>query len=342
MKNTNRIQWLDSCKGFAIILVVIGHMEKGINTAGLFPEQFDVLNAIDRCLYSFHMPLFWMLAGYTFYLAYCKNRDERRDSFKKQLINSVYVYFLFSTIQWSIQYAFSGYINTHVTFYDLLLSPIRPMSPYWFTFVLIFYYLFFYYFIRLKLPETVKLLIIAVLSALGNPLDLDIVIPIRILLLHMLFFYLGIYFAKSGSMIADSKLAFSVLSILGVLALGICTATKPPYVPLLTDVLVPSLIGLLFFNLFYKLSFIGSSRFLQIIGKYSLEIYVIHCILTAGVRVILSKLGVNNCWLMLVIGTVLSVSLPMLWAFIIKRLKIYNYFFKPTALFKKADAKKVM
>ena len=47
-KNTNiRIAWLDQLKGFGIILMVYGH-------------NFPVL---EEYIYSFHMPLFFIIAG---------------------------------------------------------------------------------------------------------------------------------------------------------------------------------------------------------------------------------------------------------------------------------------
>lgn len=45
--NTQRIDWIDQVKGFGIILVVYGHN---------FPS-------IEDYIYSFHMPLFFLLAG---------------------------------------------------------------------------------------------------------------------------------------------------------------------------------------------------------------------------------------------------------------------------------------
>lgn len=71
----NRIQWIDSTRGFALILMVIGHVIawqfedyskvlpfnyescKGILTAGFLHQM----------IYSFHMGLFFMLSGYLLY-----------------------------------------------------------------------------------------------------------------------------------------------------------------------------------------------------------------------------------------------------------------------------------
>lgn len=47
-----RIEWVDIAKGIGIVLVVVGHAPTG-----------DMLRAY---IYSFHMPLFFLVAGYTF------------------------------------------------------------------------------------------------------------------------------------------------------------------------------------------------------------------------------------------------------------------------------------
>lgn len=53
--NPNRIDWIDVAKGIAILLVIIGHT-----------VQFG--SATRNVIFSFHMPLFFILSGYTFRL----------------------------------------------------------------------------------------------------------------------------------------------------------------------------------------------------------------------------------------------------------------------------------
>lgn len=55
---SNRVVYLDVIRGFAILLVVIGH---------LIQYNYDcfLTNPIFNCIYSFHMPLFFFLSGYT-------------------------------------------------------------------------------------------------------------------------------------------------------------------------------------------------------------------------------------------------------------------------------------
>lgn len=50
MENTKRIDYLDYIKGFGILLVVLGHI-------------YDISNPIRIWIYSFHMPLFFIISG---------------------------------------------------------------------------------------------------------------------------------------------------------------------------------------------------------------------------------------------------------------------------------------
>lgn len=53
MVSSKRIEWVDIAKGIAIILMVVGH-EIGGN-ARIF-------------IFSFHMPLFFILSGFTWWI----------------------------------------------------------------------------------------------------------------------------------------------------------------------------------------------------------------------------------------------------------------------------------
>ena len=50
MKKMQRMTYLDCAKGVAIILVVLGHIDMGNNP-------------LNNWIYSFHMPLFFVLSG---------------------------------------------------------------------------------------------------------------------------------------------------------------------------------------------------------------------------------------------------------------------------------------
>lgn len=68
-----RENWLDACKGLAIILVVLGHLLSGNMEKGVLARNWlqDVLEGIKL----FHMALFIMLSGVAFSLS--KNKTLR-------------------------------------------------------------------------------------------------------------------------------------------------------------------------------------------------------------------------------------------------------------------------
>ena len=68
-----RIEWIDICKGLAIILDIIGHskLETGI--------AFNLKSII----YSFYMPLFFILSGYLFYNV----KDKKRKNYYSVMCN---------------------------------------------------------------------------------------------------------------------------------------------------------------------------------------------------------------------------------------------------------------
>ncbi len=56
---------LDVAKGVGIILVVIGHAWRGLESAGMIGDP-RLFGLVDRLIYNFHMPLFFLLSGITF------------------------------------------------------------------------------------------------------------------------------------------------------------------------------------------------------------------------------------------------------------------------------------
>ena len=69
-----RIKWIDTAKGIAMLLVIAGHsVEMGTR----------VENVVWGVIYSFHMPLFFVLGMYTYRLA--NNKTEFKENIKKSV-----------------------------------------------------------------------------------------------------------------------------------------------------------------------------------------------------------------------------------------------------------------
>lgn len=106
-ETNNRIIWIDICKGLAIVLVILGHTYRS--------------NAIQNWLYSFHMPLFFILSGW---LRGNKGAADNVSFVKKQALGLVWPFILFE----ALTYVYWLIIESHFREFD--------MGPLWFLVVL--------------------------------------------------------------------------------------------------------------------------------------------------------------------------------------------------------------
>lgn len=78
-----RIEWIDIAKGITIVLVILGH-------------TFLYESLARKVIFSFHMPLFFILAGYTFRVKPMK--DVASSSFKRLLVPYIIVFWTLQVI----------------------------------------------------------------------------------------------------------------------------------------------------------------------------------------------------------------------------------------------------
>lgn len=99
MQQNNRIVWVDIAKGIGIILVIMGHI------------------AENKIIYSFHMPLFFILSGYLY-----KNKEK----FVRKKIKSILVLYLFFAI---VSFLYWYFIERYFREQDV--SPINVFLNIW-------------------------------------------------------------------------------------------------------------------------------------------------------------------------------------------------------------------
>lgn len=130
----HRIDWIDALKGFAILSVVVGHCVTDSISSQTFPEYAALLQMMYDAIYSFHMPLFFMISGYVFYLT----KSYRK--WKTKVLDFSIVYVIWSTLMWFSKYMMSGDVNHPVTIIDLVSIVYKPIMIYWYLYVLIILY----------------------------------------------------------------------------------------------------------------------------------------------------------------------------------------------------------
>jgi fucose 4-O-acetylase-like acetyltransferase len=134
-----RAVWVDNLKGIGIILVVIGHVAGGLNSAGNIPSSTTFDYAI-RWIYAFHMPLFFFASGLFAYRSLTKGRSQL---IKSKAMTLLYPYAVWTILQWSCHEMMARYTNTAPEADQLILSLYSPYMNLWFLYALFLVFVMF-------------------------------------------------------------------------------------------------------------------------------------------------------------------------------------------------------
>ena len=312
-----RINWIDNAKAIGIIVVVYGHVGRGLEKAGI---TYSYFKEIDNFIYSFHMPLFFVLSGLFFVKSI--EKQQTKEFVISKISSILYPYLIWSLIQIVIQFAASSLINGDVTKYDVLTF-FLPRGQFWFLLALfIIIILNLITFINYKYNG----LIITSLSAILichfiKPDDFTFKV-----FYHLIFFNIGCYLTYYKSLIEKISLKSTTLLIA---LIWLSTYLLSQYFNLLIFDFWNSLTGSLSI-ISLSLSMLEKENFITYIGKYSIIIYLMHIIVTAFTRIILKKIfHIEEALLHILIGTLFGVIIPcILYKYLLKN-KFYYLFNQP-------------
>ena len=345
MQNSKRIAYIDALKGFAILCVVLGHIASGSLWDPFTQTTYFFLYNI---IYSFHMPLFILLSGETFYRAYCSSKYEngQKKRIGLQIARLSILYFLWSLILGLSRLLFAEAVNTPAAWTDIILIPVKSIQLLWYIFVLIIFYLFFGIF-QLERANMWVMLSVTFLFNLGSYfLPPKYYFDVKHVFYNSFFFFLGIVLAKRWQKeisLKEHKIVRRVLLLLSAVSLILCIVFWTPARYLndrfLVNWFVAGSFSLSFYFLFKEVRWLGNSSFLGYLGKHSLEIYLIHTFVLSAIRYLLTKNGIAFPVVFIIIGLPCGVIIPLLISFVLRKLRLYNIFFNQLKLFPHVNKK---
>jgi fucose 4-O-acetylase-like acetyltransferase len=331
----HRLAWVDYARAIGIILVVLGHGNRGINrTAGLTWGEGYVL--LDQFIYAFHMPIFFVLAGYIS----SKTSGQDFAKFAKGLWWGIILpYFLWSLIWVTMKTSFPGATNTSVGWTALTTMLWAPIEHFWFLYHLFFIRLFWYA-AQGAVTRSMQLALLAVAVVLSVVLDL--LGP-----QFGTFSYLGfnLFMYGLGALILPallSKLAAQGSQLMTAGLAAACLVAAVLIIHQLPDldgtmefsglsprllrqilVLVAAIAGVFMtVNLVQLLPQPGPApwRIFAYLGEASLAIYLTHTIVMAMLRGILIKAGFTSSIGILCLTTIAGLALPAVAYYVILRM----------------------
>lgn len=303
---------VDIIRGIAIILVVLGHANRGqMETMAIAPASLQFL---DFVVYAVHMPVFFFVSGYFTFVSLSKRKESI--FLRSRIPNIVWPYCL-----WSVIYCFVGHVMSSLTqvhhmvaWRQILLIGWQPISVLWFLYALFFMQIGAVLLWRrpvaiLALSLVVDLAVAFVPSGMQPKIVVDIIVQAP-------FFYIGLLLAERGlpalPTVRQAGLwGTGILAVYGGLAYAMFEAhVGRPVQFVMLPVAFLGLLGLAFLSRailrMHSLSFIASG--LARLGQASLAIYLLHILVLALVPRMLHQMHVNTAAPALICGTLVGVA----------------------------------
>jgi fucose 4-O-acetylase-like acetyltransferase len=316
---TNRLDWVDCCKGICIVLVVFGHITGGLNAAKLLPAN-SVYLTLRSWVYLFHMPAFFLLSG----IFATKTLTRPWVSLLRNKTRSlVYPYILWTWIYMTAQMS-SGNLSNNPP--DVARALQLLWEPYgyglWFLYSLFVISLLFHFFMHSGMRRSV-ILIVALGFHLMAWFNVFGFWPILNTTMQNLIYYaIGSLFAsKIQATMQDINRLRSFA--LGILSLGLMTVlnavTNPEKTP--TE-LISALFGIVgAIGISHGLAGWKLGRLFSILGFFSLEIYLGHALFGSSARAIAKFFSIHSVFFHVCFGMTVVLICSTILAFLCQKLK---------------------
>lgn len=315
--NKLRLYDIDRAKGFAILLVVIGHLASPGGEPMIVGN--DVYFFIKKIIYMFHMPFFMFLSGVIFYYTYKQIPSIKMyfEYIMKKIKKLFPAFMIFGSL------IFIGKIGSAQLFYvdnfsymglfkeymNLLVLPTQSFArSLWYIYVLLEFYILFPLLLIMFKRKLLPLVIIGIVLyfipttsyfALHQVFD------------YFIFFTLGIVIVRSYDLYTDIIQKYgAVFLLLFLLSLTSIYFLNEQNAKLLIGLLsIPSLHGLIYFPIF------KNSHILYLLGKYTFVIYLMNTLFigfTIGVLLKIVPLSGNSFYFFFPLLVFIGVIGPIL------------------------------
>ena len=324
--SSKRLPWIDYAKGIAIILVVYRHVLIGFLRSGLDVSQYLV--SANEVVMSFRMPLFFIISGIFIERSLAKRSVQQ---FVRSKFNTIlYPYFIWATVQVTLQVLLSPYTNANRGWIDYLYILIHPrgIDQFWFLYALfnatVLYALLSKYVSANNIHHLVLSLVFYYLSRFVQEYGL-----IHDLLYYYVFLVTGTLASKfilnkdNFALLASSRFALVMLPIF--LLTQWYWLNTPDIDPFLFAAV--ALIGCFFMvNISFILHKTERVQILRVVGYHSLYIYILHVLITSAIRIFAIKVGVTYTPVLLVINITLGTFLPIVFYNYVRSKGLYYLF----------------
>lgn len=329
MKEKTREKWVDYVKVIACFLVVLGHFFQSMVKSGIMDNN-DIFQYFNLTIYYFHVPLFFVCSGYLFQkLNRICTLKEWLSHIKKKSMTLGVPYFTFSILTLVIKKIFENVVNTTnaESWFEILFN--NPISPYWYLYVL-----FFVFVVTptasSKLRMNILILVAIILKGMSiyNMLSCDTVYIVDKLLAYEIWFVMGMALAFYEW---DKKMKwYKCLILIPLFVIG----SVYVFIKEMSTNLISFILGVMACYIIIEICILSQNtnrrkRILDIFGKYTFPIFLMHTIFAAGLRSVLIKVGIDDLVTHSILGIGISLFGPIVAANVMERSKCLELFLYP-------------
>lgn len=326
-----RLTWIDYAKGIAILLVIYRHVFEGIKLSGASIEGREFLEYANIFLFSFRMPLFFIISGV--FISKSLGKKGLGHYTEDRARTVLYPYFVWGALHITLQMIFTRYTNGHpdAKSYLYLFYLPRELAHFWYLYALFnvsVLYAFSKQVLRVSATTNVAIgLVLYFLSSYTYRQHIETGF-IGDIMHYYLFISIGDWIS---GYVLESKLkeklgtGISILILLPFFLLaqyyfltknleaGIDKYMFVEYFQPAIFLLI-ALVGSFFIlNLTFFLQRLDRLKFLTYIGSHSLQIYVAHVMCFAAVRIVMTRfLHINDVVILLICGIIAGATMPLI------------------------------
>lgn len=328
MLNTKDLRY-EYAKAIGIILVVYGHVARGVNSSGMITDKTS-FQLIDNIIYSFHMPLFFFISGLFF--QHSLQKRGKTGLLLNKIDTIIYPYIIWSLVQGGFELIMSQFTNTTVSPAEILSFLWAPRAQFWFLYVLFLVFVLAVFILSKRSPLVSASVFIA--ASIANLLTDTIpnVFIVRYITHYFAFFSFGVlaghYTGIISKYIIPSTITIALLTLgLQYLAHGVFNS-KGSGLLNIAVALASILFVITISEWMVKIRWLN---WFAICGSLSLHIYLTHILVGSGVRIILQKFfHIDNAIVHISAGCLTSIMFPVLLFYYVGWTKKIGLFSPPS------------
>lgn len=264
---------------------------------------------IEQFIWSFHVPIFFFCSGYVFKINGGWSRSSSRFAFiMHKLLNLGVPYLVFSSVYILVNSLIPG-TNSKFAVSDILKLWNTPIAQYWYLYALFMLFLLFAVLAKRLTNIQITILLICVRYLC---MMFSVTIPlIGLAISNSISFGLGASL-RNIKILENRKALAGGVGIAHICLFAVAFMCDWFDYPIVGDSfrVFGIIASVMIISCICKIGVFKSV--LLFINKYSFPIFLLHTIFTAGIRIVLKKVGIDSYFVHLVCGMVIGMGAPVM------------------------------